>query len=73
MPLVAGSINSKIIASLNDGPGTTADVAAATGEKPKHVCARLKDLMRYGRVRRVPFVMPGQRSRWLWIIARNAP
>lgn len=59
--------NSKYTACLRvlaEGPATTGEIVAETGLTPKHVNARLTEMMARGKVSRSPVSMG--HSKWMW-------
>lgn len=62
---------SEILGLLAEGPATTGEIAALTGETSNRACAWLNHLLRAGRVSRQRHVRsagPGRRNTWLWSI-----
>jgi len=64
-----------VLAALEQGPGTSRDIAAVTGLSVKHCSSYLTDLWRAGMVQRQPFEEPPARGRssFLYQIAAGAP
>jgi predicted Rossmann fold nucleotide-binding protein DprA/Smf involved in DNA uptake len=65
------SAHGRCLSILQEGPATTAEVAAETGFSLKMACTYLSNLHRRGKVARSPYnkpnaAGPGPRRVWLW-------
>lgn len=60
------TITSRIVEALRDGPGTTAEVAAALNQGHRRTSAHLCVLLRRGLIERQPFPSAKGGQRWLW-------
>lgn len=57
----------RCLAILEEGPATTAEVAAETGMTAHNACGHLFNLYAQGRIKRTPYYKPGDNRRyWLW-------